>query len=119
LAKGFRLLAAEYYSRYRIPLFHCETNRVSALAVDWLQGQWEDIVALRSSGIPVMGFTWFSLTDQIDWQHALRVEKNDVHPVGLYDLDRRIRPVGVAYRDLIAANQGMPALPEGVERKQA
>ncbi|MEA2706897.1 MAG: hypothetical protein QOH22_1685 [Gemmatimonadaceae bacterium] len=118
-AKGFRLLAAEYYSRYRIPLFHCETNRVSTLAVDWLQGQWDDIVALRSSGIPVMGFTWFSLTDQIDWQHALRFEKNEVHPVGLYDLDRQIRPVGVAYRDLIASNRGMPAFPDRVERKEA
>ena len=32
------------------------------------------------------GFTWYSLTDQIDWQHALRVERNDLHPVGLYDL---------------------------------
>ena len=51
-----------------------------------------------------MGFTWFSLTDQIDWQHALRVERNDVYAVGLYDLDRKIRPVGVAYRELIAAN---------------
>jgi beta-glucosidase/6-phospho-beta-glucosidase/beta-galactosidase len=117
--KGFRLLAAEYYSRYRIPLFHCETNRVSTLAVDWLQEQWDDILALRNSGIPVMGFTWFSLTDQIDWQHALRVERNDVHPVGLYDLDRQIRPVGIAYRDLIAANRGMPKFPVGVERKKA
>src|SRR6202171_3543805 len=38
---GFRLLAAEYYSRNRIPLFHCETNRVTPLVVDWLHGQWE------------------------------------------------------------------------------
>jgi beta-glucosidase/6-phospho-beta-glucosidase/beta-galactosidase len=115
---GFRLLAAEYYSRYRIPLFHCETNRVSSLAVDWLAGQWEDIVALRSAGIPVMGFTWFSLTDQIDWQHALRVEKNEVHPVGLYDLKRQIRPVGVAYKELIAANQDLRTLPTPMVRKE-
>jgi hypothetical protein len=66
-----------------------------------------------------MGFTWFSLTDQIESQHALRVENNDVHPVGLYDLDRRIRPVGVAYRELIASNRDMPALPLGVERREA
>jgi len=115
---GFRLLAAEYYSRYRIPLFHCETNRVSSLAVDWLAGQWEDIVALRSAGIPVMGFTWFSLTDQIDWQHALRVEKNEVHPVGLYDLKRQIRPVGVAYKELIAANRELLTLPTPMVRKE-
>lgn len=101
-AKGFRSLAAQYYDRYRIPLFHCETNRVAGLAVDWLHNQWADIGALRASGIPVRGFTWYSLTDQVDWQHALRVERNDVHPVGLYDLHRRIRPVGAAYQDLIA-----------------
>jgi len=118
---GFRYLASEYYSRYRVPLFHCETNRVSGLAVDWLSNQWADITALRNAGIPVMGFTWFSLTDQIDWQHALRVERNDVYPVGLYDLDRKIRPVGVAYRQLIEANRdlGMLPTPSEVVAKQA
>jgi beta-glucosidase/6-phospho-beta-glucosidase/beta-galactosidase len=54
-----------------------------------------------SAGVPVRGFTWYSLTDQIDWQHALRHEYNELHPVGLYDLDRRIRPVGEAYRRMI------------------
>ena len=49
-----------------------------------------------------MGFTWYSLTDQIDWQHALRVERNDLHAVGLYDLRRRIRPVGVRYKEIVA-----------------
>ena len=99
---GFFSLAAQYYNRYRIPLFHCETNRTSRHAVEWLESQWSDVLALRNAGIPVHGFTWYSLTDQIDWQHALRVERNDVHRVGLYDLDRKIRPVGEAYRELIA-----------------
>ncbi len=99
---GFRKLAAEYYDRYRKPLFHCETNRVSRFAVDWLRQQWEDVQALRAAGIPMTGFTWYSLTDQIDWQHALRVERDDLHPVGLYDLGRKLRPVGEAFRDLIA-----------------
>lgn len=99
---GFYSLAVEYYDRYRIPLFHCETNRTNRLAVEWLQGQWSDVLALRSHGIPIHGFTWYSLTDQIDWQHALRVERDDVHSVGLFDLDRKIRPVGEAYRRIIA-----------------
>jgi beta-glucosidase/6-phospho-beta-glucosidase/beta-galactosidase len=99
---GFRQLATEYYVRYRVPLFHCETNRVNAHAVNWLQEQWADVAWLRRVGIPVHGFTWYSLTDQIDWQHALRFERNNLYPVGLYDLNRRIRPVGVAYRELIA-----------------
>jgi beta-glucosidase/6-phospho-beta-glucosidase/beta-galactosidase len=101
-ARGLECLAREYYQRYRIPLFHCETNRVPRFAEEWLDDQWEATMNLRRSGIPVFGFTWYSLTDQIDWQHALRVERNDLHPVGLYDLNRKIRPVGVAYRELIA-----------------
>jgi beta-glucosidase/6-phospho-beta-glucosidase/beta-galactosidase len=102
---GFRALAAHYYDRYRVPLFHCETNRVSRFAVDWLRSQWSDVSMLRAEGIPVMGFTWYSLTDQIDWQHGLRFERNDVYPVGLFDLDRRMRPVGVEYRGLIRSER--------------
>ena len=115
---GFRRLAAEYHARYRIPLFHCETNRVSPLAVPWLASQWDDVLALRASGIPVHGFTWYSLTDQIDWQHALRVERNDLHPVGLYDLDRNARPVGTAYRALVAEWSVPGALERAAERAE-
>jgi beta-glucosidase len=104
-ATGFRALAAQYYDRYRVPLFHCETNRVASRAVDWLREQWSDVTALRRAGIPVKGFTWYSLTDQVDWQHALRYERNETHPVGLFDLNRQLRPVGAAYRDLIAAER--------------
>ena len=100
--RGFASLATEYWERYRLPLFHCETNRVPRFAEGWLAGQWSEMLALRDAGIPLRGFTWYSLTDQIDWQHALRVERNDLHPVGLYDLQRRIRPVGAAYRRLVA-----------------
>jgi beta-glucosidase len=100
--RGFRTLAQEYHARYRIPTFHCETNRTSSLAVSWLESQWSDVQALRAMGIPVRGFTWYSLTDQIDWQHALRIERNDLHPVGLFDLARRIRPVGVAYGEVVS-----------------
>jgi beta-glucosidase/6-phospho-beta-glucosidase/beta-galactosidase len=98
---GFQRLATQYYQRYRVPIFHCETNRVSHLAVSWLDDQWWDLMTMRASGIPITGFTWFSLTDQIDWQHALRVERNDVHAVGLYDLQRRIRPVGRRYKEIV------------------
>jgi beta-glucosidase/6-phospho-beta-glucosidase/beta-galactosidase len=100
--RGLRDLALEYYHRYQVPLFHCETNRVPRFAEGWLAEQWDDVMALRSAGVPMHGFTWYSLTDQIDWQHALRVERNDLHPVGLYDLHRRIRPIGLAYRELVS-----------------
>lgn len=100
--RGFRQLATDYWERYRLPLFHCETNAVSRQAPAWLAQQWGDMLSLHRAGIPVRGFTWYSLTDQMDWQYALRVERNETHAVGLYDLQRRIRPVGEAYRTLVA-----------------
>jgi hypothetical protein len=60
------------------------------------------VLRVRNDGIPVVGFTWYSLTDQVDWDTALREDNGHVNPLGLFDLDRRIRPVGTAYKQLIA-----------------
>ena len=57
---------------------------------------------VRNDGVPIVGFTWYSLTDQVDWDVALREQRGRVNPLGLYDLDRKIRRVGSAYRKLIA-----------------
>jgi hypothetical protein len=51
--------------------------------------------------VPIIGFTWYSLTDQVDWDTALRENNGNLNPLGLYDLDRNIRPVGMAYKQLI------------------
>jgi hypothetical protein len=51
--------------------------------------------------VPIVGFTWYSLTDQVDWDTALREDNGRVNPLGLYDLDRKIRRVGTAFRQLI------------------
>ena len=61
------------------------------------------MLRVRNDGVPILGFTWYSLTDQIDWDTALREPNGRVNPRGLYDLDRNIRPVGTAYRELIRA----------------
>ena len=41
------------------------------------------------------------MTDQDDWDSALREKNGNVNPLGLFDLDRKIRPVGRAYKRLI------------------
>jgi beta-glucosidase len=71
-------------------------------AVQWLWKQWANVLRLRNVGIPTVGFTWYSLTDQIDWDTALREQNGHVNPLGLFDLDRNIRNVGRAYKKLIA-----------------
>ncbi len=102
---GFVDLATEYYERYRLPLMHTETNMAQDdLAVDWLRKQWAAAQVLRKRGIPLIGFTWYSLTDQIDWDTGLRECNERLHPVGLYDLNRELRPVGREYQNIIAQN---------------
>jgi len=103
---GYPMVASEYYRRYRLPLMHTETNLDQGPAgtesTEWLRRQWTQLRGLMHAGIPVLGFTWYSLTDQIDWDVALRERRGTVNPRGLFDLDRKIRPVGQAYRELIA-----------------
>jgi len=72
-------------------------------AVLWLWKEWANVLRIRNDGQPIVGFTWYSLTDQVDWDTGLREKNGRVVPLGLYDLDRKIRPVGQAYKDLIAS----------------
>jgi hypothetical protein len=69
--------------------------------VHWLWKEWANVLRIRNVGIPTVGFTWYSLTDQVDWDTALREQNGNVNPLGLFDLDRNIRPVGTAYKKLI------------------
>ena len=102
---GYNEITWQYYDRYRLPVMHTETNIAEGPHGDegvfWLWKQWANVLRVRNRGNPIVGFTWYSLTDQVDWDTALREQNNRVHPVGLYDLDRKIRPVGEAYRKLI------------------
>ncbi|WP_134499653.1 family 1 glycosylhydrolase [Microvirga pakistanensis] len=102
---GYDEITRQYYERYRLPVMHTETNLMEGPtgeeAVDWLWKQWANVLRVRNTGVPIVGFTWYSLTDQMDWDVALREENNRVTPVGLYDLDRNIRPVGRCYKQLI------------------
>ncbi|MDM7920987.1 MAG: family 1 glycosylhydrolase [Pyrinomonadaceae bacterium] len=105
---GYYVITKQYYDRYHLPVMHTETNlRDELQAPFWLRKQWENMIRLRDDGVPIIGFTWYSLTDQIDWDVALRFEHNRVNPLGLYDLDRKIRPVGVAYKQLVEQWRGI------------
>ena len=45
----------------------------------------------------MVGFTWYSLQDQVDWNIGLSKALGNVFPVGLYDLNRDPRPAAQAY----------------------
>lgn len=110
---GYYVIARAYHERYKMPVMHTETNLSEPGSAEWLWKTWANIQQLRWDGVPICGMTWYSLTDQIDWDVALR-EKNDrINPLGLYDLDRKIRPVGKAYKELIQLWSDASLFPNG------
>src|SRR3954463_1466396 len=102
---GYDEITRQYYDRYRLPVMHTETNLMEGPAgdeaVNWLWKQWANVLRVRNNGVPIVGFTWYSLTDQVDWNTALREPNEHVDALGLYDLNREIRRVGETYRRLI------------------
>jgi beta-glucosidase/6-phospho-beta-glucosidase/beta-galactosidase len=110
---GYSVITHQYHERYGLPVMHTETNSYQREdgdeAVCWLRKEWANVLRVRNDGVPIVGFTWYSLTDQVDWDSTLRVNAGNVNALGLYDLNRQIRPVGKAYAQLIRDwNQVLP-----------
>lgn len=99
---GYYVITKQYFNRYHLPVMHTETNIWEPDSVHWLKKQWANLYRLKRDGVPVVGFTWYSLIDQVDWDTALREDNGNINPLGLYDINRQIRPVGQAYKELIA-----------------
>jgi beta-glucosidase/6-phospho-beta-glucosidase/beta-galactosidase len=98
---GYYVITKQYYNRYKLPIMHTETNIRMPACSEWLFKQWANVHRLKHDGVPVIGFTWYSLLHQVDWDSALRNDAGNVNELGLYDLDRKIMPVGKAYKELI------------------
>lgn len=111
---GWHQITKGYYDRYKKPVMHTETNTFDPeQAPTWLWKQWINVLRMRSDGVPVLGFTWYSLIDQIDWDSGLAELNNNVIACGLYDLDRKPRPVSDAYKMLLREYGQITIIPHG------
>lgn len=111
---GWTQIVHDYHARYKKPVMHTETNVFDPDgAPAWLWKQWANILRMRAMGVPVLGFTWYSLVDQVDWDVELAEKRGTVNPCGLYDLDRRPRPVAAAYRQLLEEFGNITMVPHG------
>jgi beta-glucosidase/6-phospho-beta-glucosidase/beta-galactosidase len=99
---GYYVITHQYYSRYKLPIMHTETNISMPESVKWLYKEWANVHQLKRDGVPVIGFTWYSLLHQVDWDSTLRNNAGNVNELGLFDLERNIMPVGKAYKKLIS-----------------
>jgi len=106
---GWYLIARDYLERYGKALMHTETNVFDPKAAPgWLWKQWISILNMRQDGMPVLGFTWYSLVDQVDWDIGLGELRGVVNGCGLYDMARQPNPVAAEYRALLKEFACMP-----------
>ncbi len=111
---GWYQITRSYYQRYKKPVMHTETNVFEAEdAPAWLWKQWMNVLRMRSDGVPVLGFTWYSLIDQVDWDVQLGQKLGHVNACGLYDLNRQPRPVAAAYKQLLEEFGRITVVPHG------
>jgi beta-glucosidase/6-phospho-beta-glucosidase/beta-galactosidase len=110
---GWYVVARQYYDRYLRPLMQSETNAPNAEdAPNWLWKQWHNVLQLREDGVPIVGFTWYGLTDFPDWEGWLLKKEGKVVPCGLYTLDRQPRPVCREFKKIIREYSHLPILKE-------
>jgi hypothetical protein len=87
---GFAGMLEGYARRYGRPVMVTETSCFGndATRSAWLHSSLAAIKALRASGVPVIGYTWFPLFTMIDWRYRLgtRPMRDYRIELGLYRL---------------------------------
>jgi beta-glucosidase/6-phospho-beta-glucosidase/beta-galactosidase len=90
----------QVWERYQMPVMITETSSPGSLTrrATWMDETITSVRALRQSGIPVVGYTWFPLFTMIDWAYRRGrrpIEKYLLH-LGLYD--SQYNPEGILER---------------------
>jgi beta-glucosidase/6-phospho-beta-glucosidase/beta-galactosidase len=98
--------ARRWHDRYRVPFWVGETSNLTLPVEDqipWLRELCGALNRLREAGLPARGLCWYSRGDQYDWQTMLLNPRGAVTEVGLFDAQRRARPVAAELTRLAAA----------------
>lgn len=87
---GLYAIAKAYYRRYALPMMLTETS-ADGHPINreiWLELTIDDCRRLRQDGIPMHGYFWWPMIDQMDWDGALTHRVGKIHHVGIYNLER-------------------------------
>ena len=114
---GFATLLRAYYARYHAPILITETSAhgSDAARLAWLHTSLAAVKALRTEGVPVVGYTWFPLFTMIDWRYRFGQEPADRYrlELGLYRLGDPPAPRWTA-SPLVAPFRACLAQPDAV-----
>lgn len=106
-ARAYGVEARLWHDRYGADFWVAETSNLGFppdRQEEWLTALVGVLGELTAEGRPVRGVCWYSRGDQYDWDTALVEPVGRVTEVGLFDADRRPRPVAAAYARLAAAH---------------
>jgi beta-glucosidase/6-phospho-beta-glucosidase/beta-galactosidase len=114
---GLYGVAHAYYNRYGLPMMLTETS-IEGQPINreiWLEETVEDCRRLREEGVPMMGYFWWPMIDQVDWDGALTHRIGKVHEVGLFNLRRQ--PDGTLARATTPLVKQIAAIVAGGDEK--
>ena len=104
-AEAYATEARLWHARYRRPFWVAETSNLGLPVEDgtrWLDALMAVLDGLRADDLPMRGICWYSRGDQYDWDTMLTQPVGKVTEVGLFDVDRRPRPVAASFAALAA-----------------
>ncbi|HLL89157.1 MAG TPA: family 1 glycosylhydrolase [Tepidisphaeraceae bacterium] len=112
---GLYGIGKAYYDRYGIPIMLTETS-IEGQPINreiWLEDTVDHIRRLREEGIPMLGYIWWPMLDQLDWDGAMTHRIGKLHEVGLFKLTRqkdgtltrKATPLVDQFKEIVAAGE--------------
>ncbi|MXS75229.1 beta-glucosidase [Microbacterium sp. CSI-V] len=110
--EGMKDVLRSFAERYGKPVFLTETSYTGTVEqrISWMQRSAAGVRELRAEGVDVVGYTWWCITDMIEWTYRTgdKSAMEYLLPMGLWALEedpdgtlRRVRtPVADAFREL-------------------
>lgn len=108
-------VVSAFHERYGRPVMVTETSEKASVArrARWLDRSVAAVGALRASGVPVVGYTWFPVLSLVAWpyrrggkavdEYLFHMGFWDLRPDGAGTLERVETPLADRYRDIVAA----------------
>jgi len=105
---GLRDVLSDFAGRYGKPVFLTETSYTGSVAerVNWMNQSVAAVDDLRADGVNVVGYTWWCITDMIEWSYRSGIGRPMDHllPMGLWALEENQRGELKRYRTAVADN---------------
>lgn len=111
--RGLYQVAKDYYARHKQPLLLAETDAAGSVEarLEWMEQTLADCQRLNAEGIPMLGYTWWPLIDNINWGAFKKDDTPD--EAGLYAMvkndqdqwERTETPLVARFRRFLAEAQ--------------